>query len=301
MKTRKLQKLIFIVIIVLVSVVNVSADTSADIELMEVHFIDVGHGDSIFIDYGNYEILIDAGDTSKGKLVSQYINPYIEDDLDLVIATHAHKDHVGGLPQIFQDYQVNKVIDSGSFLDTKEWRAYKESVENEPDCMISYDVDWNIGIGDKVQINIIEALDGQKNENNNSVTALLTYNNVSVLLTGDNEAEAEAIIAQKVGEVDVFKGAHHGSYNANSKKLLNIIRPRYVVISAGEGENYNHPHDTALRRMFNVGAIVYGTFKSGTIVMRTDGDLYSFDTAISERATSSKPIIPLQIIDSGNY
>ncbi|MHC1723159.1 MAG: stalk domain-containing protein [Aminipila sp.] len=284
-----------------VSETVIITSSDAGINQVSIHFIDVGHGDSILIDDGTYEVLIDSGSITNGAIVSDYIKPYVDGNLDLLIATHGHQDHVGGLPKIFEDYQIDRVIESGSFVDTPEWYAYKKALESEPNCIISEDADEIIDIADGVKLNILEILDGQEIENNNSVTALLTYNNVSVLLTGDNQAEAETVIAQKVGKVDVFKGAHHGSYNANSDVLLNVIKPEYIVISAGKGVNYTHPHAAALKRMFNAGATVYGTFISGTIVMRTDGTSYSFEPAASGENLTPKTLIPLQIKDAGTY
>lgn len=275
------------------TVIIISPDNSN--RQLSVHFIDVGHGDSILIDYGTYEVLIDGGTTSSGAVVSDYIRPYVDGNLDLLIATHGHQDHVGGLPRIFQDYQVDRVIENDSFVDTPEWYAYKKALESEPDCIVSKSADEIIPLGEGISLKIIKAMaSGQPLENNNSIVALLTYNNVSALFTGDSQSEEEAAIAQKVGKVDVFKGAHHGSYNANSSVLLDVIKPQYVVISAGKGVNYTHPHAAALKRMFNVGATVYGTFISGSIIMKTDGTSYSFETA-------EKPLIPLKITDAGTY
>lgn len=282
------------------TVIITSSD--AGVNQVLVHFIDVGHGDSVLIDYGTYEVLIDGGTTSSGAVVSDYIKPYVDGSLDLLIATHGHQDHVGGLPKIFEDYQVDRVIESGSFVDTPEWYAYKKALESEPNCLVSECTDETISLGEGISLNIIKAMAAnQPIENNNSVVALLTYNNVSTLFTGDSQSDEEASIAQKVGKVDVFKGAHHGSYNANSDTLLNVIKPQYIVISAGKGVNYTHPHATALKRMFNVGAMVYGTFISGTIVMKTDGTSYSFDTAASGETLTPKTLIPLQITDAGTY
>ncbi|QAT42164.1 stalk domain-containing protein [Aminipila luticellarii] len=261
---------------------------------ISVHFMDVGHGDSIFIDDGTYEVLIDGGLTTSGALISEYIRPYVDGSIDLLIATHAHQDHVGGLPRIFEDYQIDRVIGSGSSVNTPQWQAYKQALDREPNCIVSEDADETIQLPNGVTLDIIEALDGQTLENNNSVVALLRYQAVSVLFTGDSQTDEEAVIAKKVGKVDVFKGAHHGSYNANSSLLLDTIKPQYVVISAGKGVNYTHPHASALKRMFQEGAIVYGTFKSGTIIMKADGKAYSFETPV-------KPLIPLDITDAGTY
>jgi beta-lactamase superfamily II metal-dependent hydrolase len=244
-----------------------------------VSFIDVGQGDSILIDDGSYEVLIDAGTADKGETVSNYIKPYVDGDLDLMIATHAHADHVGGLTRVLQDYQVDEIIDSGDTATSKAWTNYHAAAAAEPNCKITDDCDMTVSMENGASIQIIEALDGDKNLNNDSVAALFTYGNVKVLLTGDNEQEAEAVLAKKVGDVDVFKAAHHGSGTANSMTLLSVIKPEYVVVSCGVGNTYGHPHIEALQNFAAAGATVYGTEKSGTIVMTTDGATYSFSTS----------------------
>ncbi|QIB68535.1 MBL fold metallo-hydrolase [Aminipila butyrica] len=263
-------------------------------QTISIHFIDVGHGDAILIDDGTYEVLIDAGTTSSGGIVSDYIRPYVDGSIDLLIATHGHQDHVGGIPRILEDYQADRIIESGSSVNTPEWKAYKAALEQEPDCQVGVVEDEIIELPEGAELRIIKPPGGQALENNNSIAALLTYQGVSTLFTGDSQSEEEEFLAQQVGKVDVFKGGHHGSYNANSSLLLEKIRPQYIVISAGKGVGYTHPHASALKRMFSVGATVYGTFKSGTIIMKTDGRSYSFETA-------AKPLIPLEIKDAGTY
>jgi competence protein ComEC len=237
-----------------------------------VSFIDVGQGDSVFIDAGDYEILIDAGTADKGVTVSNYIKPYVDGDLDLMIATHAHADHVGGLARVLADYQVDEIVDSGDTADSKSWTSYHNAAVNEPNCTLVPDSDMTFTLPDGAQMRIIEALDGDKNLNNDSVAALFTYGAVKVLLTGDNEEAAEAVLAGKAEDVDVFKAAHHGSRTANTMALLSVIKPEYVVVSCGTGNTYGHPHAEALEN-FAAGRRhrVFGTEKSGTVVMTTDG------------------------------
>ena len=252
-----------------------------------VSFIDVGQGDSIFIDDGAYEVLIDAGTADKGALVSSYIKPYVDGDLDLVIATHAHADHVGGLTQVINDYQVDEIIDSGDTATSKSWQNYRSAAAAEPNCKFIPDSDMTISMSQGVSIQIIEALDGDKNLNNDSVCALLTAGKVKALFTGDNEEAAEAVLAKKVGDVDVFKAAHHGSSTANTMTLLSVIKPEYAVVSCGLGNTYGHPHLQALENFAAAGVTVYGTEKSGTIVMKTDGTTYSFNTAAALTAADA--------------
>lgn len=261
-----------------------------------VHFIDVGHGDSVLIDCGEKEVLIDAGLTSQGAIVSEHIKPHVEGSLDLVIATHGHQDHIGGMPEIFKDYKIDRVIESGSEVDSDYYREYRNAVAAERGCKVSQDRDETIMLGENVSLQIIEVMDGDEIENNNSVTALLTVGQVRVLFTGDSQTEAEELLVSRLGEgefgkIDVFKSGHHGSRNANSQQLLDTVNPDYIVISAGKGAGYYHPHINALRRMLNTEAIVYGTFLSGNVVMKTDGLSYSF----------MGDLTPLKLTDAGTY
>jgi competence protein ComEC len=246
---------------------------------MTIHFIDVGQGDSIFIDYGNYEALIDAGNNADGSLVVDYIKPYVDGDLDLMIATHAHEDHIGGLDDVLNAYQVDEIIDSGDTATSVTYNDYYTAASSEPNCTYMADEDMTIDLGNGASLKIIEAIDGDSNANNNSVMALLDYNNFEALFPGDSESAAEAACLHKLYDVDVLKAGHHGSRTASSRSFLNVIKPETVIISAGLGNQYGHPHLESLQRFAGIGASVYGTFKSGTIVLTTYGNSYSLNTS----------------------
>ncbi|HVI42594.1 MAG TPA: stalk domain-containing protein, partial [Anaerovoracaceae bacterium] len=239
---------------------------------MTIHFLDVGQGDSILIDYGDYEALIDAGNNGDGSLVVNYIKPYIDGDLDLMIATHVHEDHIGGLDDVLKAYQVDEIVDSGDTSTTVTYNDYYAAVSSEPNCTYIADQDMTIDMVGGATLKIIEALDGDSNANNDSVIALLDYNNFEALFPGDSENAAESACLNKLYDVDVLKAGHHGSRTASSQSFLNIIKPETVIISAGLGNQYGHPHTEALQRFANIGANVYGTFKSGTIVLTTYGN-----------------------------
>lgn len=245
-----------------------------------IHYIDVGQGDSILIDFGEYEALIDAGNNGDGDLVVNYIKPYVDGDLDLMIATHTHEDHIGGLDDVLNAYQVDEIIDSGDTATTVTYNDYYAADSSEPNCTYIADQDMAIDMGSGATLKIIEALDGDSNANNDSVIALLNYNHFSALFPGDSEGKAEAACLNELSDVDVLKAGHHGSRTASTQSFLNVVKPETVIISAGLGNQYGHPHLEALQRFAGVGASVYGTFKSGSIVLTTYGNSYTLNTSM---------------------
>lgn len=245
---------------------------------LTVHFIDVGQGDAILIDNKDFEVLIDVGNNKDGKAIVTYIKEFIDGNLDLMIATHPDADHIGGLDDVIKAYDVSKIIDSGATKDTKTYQDYWQAAQNEPKCKVLYDDDMVIDLGYGATIKIIETGDNYKDVNDNSVVAQLNYREISVLFTGDMEQEAEAASLSKFGKVNVLKAGHHGSKTSSSQKFLDVLKPEYVIISAGKENSYGHPHKAVLERYFNNSATVYGTFRSGTIVMKTNGHSLSFQT-----------------------
>jgi competence protein ComEC len=262
------------------TVVVVSGSSGSEPEIiMTIHFIDVGQADSIFIDFEDYEVLIDAGNNGDGDRVVNYIRPYVSGNLDLVIATHAHEDHIGGLDDVLAAYQVSQLIDSGDTATSVTYKDYYAAASAEPNCPYIADKDMEIDMGNGATIRIIDTMDGNSNTNNNSVISLLDYNSFEILFPGDAEAAAEATFLGKLYDIDVLKAGHHGSKTASSQGLLNLIRPETVIISAGLVNQYDHPHEEALQRFAGIGASVYGTFKSGSIVLTTNGNTYSLNTS----------------------
>lgn len=247
--------------------------------VLTVHFIDVGQGDAILIDSQDFEVLIDGGNNKDGKAIVAYLKDYIDGNLDLVIATHPDADHIGGLDDVIEAYDVSKIMDSGATRDTKTYEDYWQAAQNEPNCKVLFDNDMVLDLGHGANLKIIETGDHYKDVNDNSVVAQLNYGEVSVLFTGDMEQEAEAASLSKFGKVNVLKAGHHGSKTSSSQRFLDILKPEYVVISAGKENSYGHPHKAVLERYLNSGATVYGTFRSGTIVMKTDGHSLSFQTS----------------------
>ena len=246
--------------------------------LLRVHFLDVGQGDSILIDCGETEVLIDGGTNEAGDEVVAYLNGYVDGPLDYVIATHPDADHVGGLDAVLKAFDVEEVIDSGRSADTDTYRDYWAAVEAEG-CTVSTGADRIIALSSLAALSILETGDDWADSNDCSVVCQLTCGNIQVLFTGDMSQHVEQKLLPLFADVDVLKVSHHGSATSSSASFLSVVKPEAAVISYGRDNAYGHPAKEALQRLFDVGAAVYGTGKSGTIVLTTDGWTYSFNTS----------------------
>ncbi|WP_206458579.1 ComEC/Rec2 family competence protein [Anaerovorax sp. IOR16] len=257
---------------------------------MVIHFIDVGEGDCTFIDFGEYEVLIDAGSNMAGETVVDYIEPYVDGSLDLVIATHVHHDHIGGMDDVLKAYDVKEIIHSGDTYNTQSYLDFYDAVLAEPNCMYTEDEDRIIDMGNGATLRIIDGIDGSENINDNSVIALLEYGVTKVLFTGDLEESGEAYYLNLLEPVQVLKVGHHGSATSSGTNFLSVVNPQIGIISAGYANNSIHPHIRAMRRLFQAETELYGTFKVGCIVMTLDGESYSLNTSQT-----------LQYADAGIY
>ena len=246
---------------------------------VRVHFIDVGQGDATLIDCGTTEVLIDGGSREAGPLVADYLRPYVDGNLEVLIATHPDADHIGGLASVLAAYDVGEVIDSGYPGTSWAYRNYWEAARAERGCTVSYDSDRAIPLGDNASLTVIETGDDWDSANDSSVVCRLDCGSVRVLFTGDMSLDVEQARLRLFGNVTVLKAGHHGSASSTCQEFLDVVRPEYAVISYGKNNDYHHPAPSALRRLLNCGAAVYGTGKSGTVVLVTDGKHCFFNTS----------------------
>ncbi len=245
--------------------------------LVTVHFINVGQGDATFIDYGDYEILIDAGTRENGETVINYIQQYVNGKIELVIATHPDADHIAGLISVLNTFVVEQILYNGESKDTQTFRDAYNAAIAEDDCLITIAKNDVIHIDDNVVLQILSPEHTNADTNENSIIAILQYDEVSVLLPGDMGSNEEQDLMHSFFDIDVLKAPHHGSkYSANTE-FLHRVKPEHIIISAGANNIYDHPHSDALQRFFDIGTVVYGTFKDGNVVMSTDGISYHID------------------------
>lgn len=265
------------------------AQTSPISPNLTVHFIDVGQGDAILIDMGDIEVLIDGGEKNTGA--ADYIRPYIDGALDVMVATHTHADHIGGLIDILARYRVNDIWLNGDNGTSATFAQFMNSVNAEGATIHKAERGNVIQAGNLTFVVLNPAKPLFSDQNNNSIVLSLKYGGIDFLFTGDTEKEAEAaMLAQSVvpiPDVEILKAGHHGSRTASSPDFLNVIKPETAVYSAATGNSYGHPHKETLINLDNIGAKIYGTDVHGTVVITTDGKTYTIQTG--KQAPPVKP------------
>jgi len=272
-------------------------------EKLKVHFIDTGtHGDSVLIDLGKTEILIDGCLPNSG--VAEYIKDYVDGSLDMMIATHPHSDHIGGLIEVLETFDVEEVWLNGDTVPRSHRRLFRltqrfislvnaegagsheakrgQTIDVEiltfhvlhPDILLPYNRSQRIP-------SILHT------GNINSMVLRLRYGNIVFLFAGDAQEETENSILKAGLDVhaDILKVGHHGSKNASSRKFLRSVKPKVAVYmatgktdaSSGPGSP-EKPHPWTLTALKKAGAEVYGTNTHGTVIITTDGETYTIDT-----------------------
>ena len=246
---------------------------------LTVHFIDVGQGDSILLDLGDTEVLIDGGDKSPG--VVSYIDDYVDGPLEVMVATHPHADHIGGLIAVLNAFEVSKIILNGDTSTSQTYSQFMSAVNSEGADVSVYTRGFTFAFAvigtDNLYFNVLNPVDLSGTINNNSIVLSVTYGQIAFLFDGDAEQEAEAsmLTAGIVPDVDILKVGHHGSRTASSMQFLEAAKPEYAIYMAGQGNSYGHPHQETIANLCEIGAEIYGTDVHGTIIITTDGVTYN--------------------------
>ena len=251
-----------------------------DIEGLNVHYIDVGQGDCTLIDLGSIEVVIDGGKYNSGAVSYLETSGLVEEPIEYLLATHPDADHIQGLTDILQAFEVEHVGHNGVAKDTLTYTDWWKAVVNEG-C--SHDV-LRRGITldfESFSLLVVHPFLTTSNYNADSISILLEHEDIVFLLTGDceTESELEMLGSGLLGEVVVLKAGHHGSRTASSWPFIDTLKPEVVVYSCGLGNTYGHPHEEAVENWNAVGASIYGTDVNGTVVVTTDGTNYKVTLA----------------------
>lgn len=243
--------------------------------VLEVHFLDVGQGDAIFIETpGGRQILVDGGRAGSGAAghVAQLL-PFFDRSLDIVVATHLDADHIGGLTEVFTQYEVGMVLVSQER--TEETAAFWDTLEAEGAQIVSVLAPMRVAVEEEVVLDILSppAALGQASDNDHSIVAKLVYRDDSFLLTGDMEKRSEYALLISGADVsaDVLKVAHHGSSTSTTPAFLAAVAPRVAVIQVGKN-SYGHPHADILARLADITVLRNDEY--GTISLTSTGDSF---------------------------
>lgn len=248
----------------------------ADSYDLSVHFIDVGKADGIYIRCNGKHILIDSGDVEYSGQVTNYLKRQGVENLDLVVATHFDKDHIGGMANVIMEFDVKKFLMPdlpGDLLPESsayEGMAFALGYRQVPVEGPSVGDGFSLG---GLQIQVLGPQKVYDDMNDNSIILKMTYGDVSFLFMGDAEENAEKdLLAQGYDlRSTVLKVGHHGSKTSTSQELLDAVKPQAAVISVGEDGN-ELPKTQVLDRLSENGVSVFRTDLNGTIIMATNGD-----------------------------
>jgi len=249
-------------------------------ENLTVHFIDVGQGDSILIEYDGKTMLVDAGERDKGTEVSEYLHEQSISSIDYVVATHPHSDHIGGMDDVLNSFQVVNFIDSG-FPHTS--KTYENMLTTINEKNIPFEVakkGEEIELDPAVDIEVLNPESKYSDElNENSVVLKVSYGEVSFLLMGDAGLKTEEKLMSTGYDLDsdILKVGHHASRSGSGEAFFSEVSPKISVIEVGAGNDYGHPHAEILDRLQKASK-VYRTDLDGSVTVTTDGSAYTITT-----------------------
>lgn len=270
----------FLPILILLFLLSFTVNLFAQ-DTVSIYFLDVGQGDSsIIITPDDRVVMIDSGPNE--SLILGYLQNFGISHIDLLIATHAHADHITGMDKIIAKYKPKAFIDPGVPHTTATYQRMISAVDK-------YDIDYYRGISRKINLGSLtltilppaNPLIRDSELNNNSVVVRLDFRDFSCLFTGDIEKKREGQLLIKSRSnlnVDILKVGHHGSSSSSSSFFIKSVRPKIAVICCGQGNKYGHPHQETISLLQSLGIEIYRTDLSGTILIKTDGIDYQIFT-----------------------
>lgn len=292
---------------------------------VEVYFIDLGKyglsdcGESIYIKYGSIDVLIDAGDDIKtsNQAIQYVIDSYSEDKVfEYLIATHPDSDHIGGMPFIFETYEIKNLIQFSGDHTSKLYQKYVDAYEAEECSSVCTALDSYNGVngckkiielGNDVYIEILNTQNYEgKETNTRSVVCVLNAYGVRTLLTGDADngsvSSLENDYKDTVGNIDILKAVHHGTRNGTTSAFLEAVDPEVVIICNGNylGNKHGHPTPEAINRIYQYDSnITIYTITGGDSESCEETSSGSYKCEVEDGMVDRNGTIKLTIDESG--
>ena len=267
-------------------------DTPAPSGYLKIHYIDVGQADCALIECNGEFILIDGGNVADSQLVVSYLQQHGVEELLAVVCTHAHEDHVGGLPGVLAVYRTYHVYAPTRTYSSKCFDDFVHYTDQQ-DLEITIPQPGDYLSFGGATMTILGPVKSYADPNDTSIVVRVDYGTTRFLFTGDMETQAENDMLEYWGSrqdwrADVLKVGHHGSETSTGYRFLREVMPTYGIISVGEGNSYGHPHEEPLSRLDQAGVTLYRTDKLGTILAYSDGKTVTF----SWESGNAAPIVP---------
>lgn len=263
---------------------------------VRVDFIDVGQGDAALVTSPSGKtVLIDGGPAHHAPALTAFLAAHVRGPLDLILLSHRHEDHLGGLPAVVRSTGTRLFMDAPPIGHAgPDYATLMHELEARGIPARQATRGRRIDLGGGAVITLLGPPDppitGSRSDvNANSVVARLTFGTASILFAGDAESRTEAWLLDSGEDLraDVLKVAHHGSRYASGARFLRAVRPRVAVISAGAGNEYGHPAPVTLSRFERAGVTVYRTDLDGDVTVETDGTAVRVRTARAGRPTAA--------------
>lgn len=256
---------------------NENAPSAPESSVLEVNYIDVGQADAALVLCDGQAMLIDGGNSEDSSLIYAYLKERNISTLDVVVSTHAHEDHVGGLAGALSYAQAKTVYSPVTAYDSSAFRKFSQKVSDQGLDFTIPEKGTVFMLGSAV-CTILGPIHDSDEPNNTSIVLRIQHGQNSFLFTGDAESIEEADILDSGYDVSctVLKVGHHGSDTSTSYRWLREAAPQYAVISVGKDNSYGHPAEGTLSKLRDADVKVYRTDMQGHVICTSDGDSVSF-------------------------
>lgn len=256
-----------------------SASETTSHPLLSVHYLDVGQGDSIFIELPNRKtVLIDTGENYHGSGILDYIRRCGYERIDYLIGTHPHSDHIGSMAYIVRRFEVGEIYMPEVAANTAMYEELLSCIRRKEITVHPGKAGVTLPGGDNLTLTLLGPVTiDEENLNNSSLILKLEYEKTSFLFLGDAETEELESVTLDMS-ADVLKVGHHGSRTSTSAELLDRVKPQIAVISVGKDNDYGHPHPETLDFLQQIDCSVYRTDLDGTVTVTSDGARLSVST-----------------------
>lgn len=254
---------------------------------VEIYVLDVGQGDSIFLmSPSGKTMLIDASISSMYPRIDEFLKSKQITKLDVVIGTHPHADHIGGMKKVVENYEIGEYYMPNAITTTKTFENLLDALNNKGVKVIEAAAgeDSYINWDNAIEIRILAPMKDieYKDLNDTSVVCRLKFGENAIMLTGDAESLSEGIMLREFPasyfEADILKLGHHASHSSSSEAFLDAVNPKVAVGSLGEGNTYGHPHKETVDTLAKRGITFYRTDLNGTIHITLNGTDYNIET-----------------------